>query len=531
MKSCIFVLTSLILIGASATFAQDFSKFEPMDFTAEVDAAVKKIDAIANAGPFKPDWESLETYEAPEWYHDAKLGIFIHWGVYSVPAFGSEWYPRNMYIEKDGWPGRVYRHHVEKHGEHLAKGYKDFIPAFTAPNFNADEWASLFKESGAKYVIPVAEHHDGFPMYDCTFTQWSSVKMGPKRDIVKELRDAVREKDLYFGVSSHRAFNWLYFIRNKNFDSADPRFAGLYGRPIPELFEEDAANYKDNWPKQDRQFKDEWLARTGELVDKYDPDIIWFDFGIGNKNGLSPYENHYQEHLKRFAAYYYNLAAKAKKRVPVINYKWTAMPEKAAVLDLERSKLDDIRKGVWQTDTSVATNSWCHVEGIKYKPVDRLIDDLVDIVSKNGCLLLNVCPKADGTIPDHQKEMLREIGAWLKINGEAIYASRPFTIFGEGPTGTATGHLSENKNKPFGPKDIRFTTKGDVLYAIVLAIPEDGVVNVETLKSGNKLRSEYSKVSLLGYDQDCDWKQTDSALTIKLPEQLPSKFALVFKIQ
>ncbi len=395
-------LTTIVtlLFAVSFAVAATIRAESPGDAKAAADvaAAVSKIDAVAGSGPFQPEWKSLEQYQIPEWYKDAKLGIFIHWGVYSVPAFGSEWYPRNMYINKEGWQGKVFRHHQETWGDQSEFGYKDFIPMFKAEKFDPAAWSKLFKEAGAKYIVPVAEHHDGFPMYACGFTKWDASEMGPKRDLIAELEVAARAEGLKFGVSSHRAFNWLYFVRNESFDNADPKYAGLYGRPLPFLFKEDAANYKENWPPQDDEFKDEWLVRTAELVDKFNPDLIWFDFGIANDNEQDRDQQPFVGQLKRFTSYYYNHAA-ARGREAIINYKWNAFPEKAAVLDLERSKMDEIRHPFWQTDTAVSSSSWGYTENQKYKSPDRLVDDLVDIVSKNGCLLLNVGPRPDGTIP------------------------------------------------------------------------------------------------------------------------------------
>jgi alpha-L-fucosidase len=435
-----------------------------------------------------------------------------------------------MYIDKDHWWGNAFKHHAETYGPHKSFGYKDFIPDLTAANFDAAEWATLFKESGAKYVVPVAEHHDGFPMYDCSFTEWKSTAIGPKRDILRELQDAVKGEGLYFGASSHRAFNWIYFVRNKDFDNADPKWEGLYGRPIPELFEQDAANYQEHWPPQDQQFKDDWLARTCELVDNYDLDLIWFDFGIANDKERTHDENPFQDHLKQFAAYYYNQASK-KGRVPVLNYKWKAFSEESAVLDLERNKMSEIRYPFWQTDTAVAKNSWGYIDGLKYKQPNRLVDDLVDIVAKNGCLLLNISPKPDGTIPAGDQEILREIGAWLKINGEAIYGSRPFKTFGEGPTGTNTGHLAEDKDKPYTAEDIRFTTKDGNLYVIALEKPDNGTVLVKSLKAGNELGVQVGDtVSMLGTDTPVKCAQDESGLKIELPEALPCQHAFVVRI-
>lgn len=531
-RSAAFVFLIAAITCDLCNSQSDWSDFQPQDFTEQVNSAVDLVNERNEKGPYQPSWDSLAAYQAPDWYKDAKLGIFIHWGVYCVPEIGNEWYPRNMYIDQKDWRGNMYKHHLKTYGEHKDFGYKDFIKDLTASNFDAKAWAKLFKESGARYVIPVAEHHDGFTMYDCSFTQWSSTKMGPKRDIVAELANAVREEDLYFGVSSHRAFNWLYFVRNENYDNADPKFAGLYGRAIPQLFEQDAWDYKNKWPAHDEQFKNEWLARTCELVDKYSPDIIWFDFGIGNRDVKKAEDNPWAPHLQKFASYYYNAAANSNRRVPVINYKWHAFPEDVAVLDLERSKLDKTRDLFWQTDTSVAKNSWGYTAKQNYKSVNRILDDFVDIVSKNGCLLLNVGPRKDGTIPEPEQDMLREIGQWMKVNGEAIYGSRPFAVFGEGPTGTVTGHLSENKNKPYVAEDFRYTTKGDAVYAFVLDKPKGGQANFKMLgKRAGHLSQKIKEVTLLGYDGQIEWKQSDQGLSVSLPDENPCDHVLVLKVK
>ncbi len=494
-----------------------------------VDQAVRNARQLAEQGPFQPDWQSLEKYDIPQWYQDAKFGIFIHWGVYSVPAYMSEWYPRMMYIDRDTWRGNAFQHHLETYGPHKEFGYKDFIPQLTAARFDADAWAELFDDAGARYVVPVAEHHDGFPMYDCSYSDWTAAKMGPKRDIVGALAQAVRAKGMRFGVSSHRAFNWAYYGRRADFDTVDRKTFGLYGRDIEYLYTEGFVDYRKNhWPPHDQAFKDNWLARTCELVDKYHPDLVWFDFGIAPSWIKSYDENPYAEHLKLFAAYYYNRMAEQNGSA-IINYKFNAFPEKAAVLDLERSKMDRIREPFWQTDTAVSTNSWGYVKNHVYKPVNRLVDDLVDIVSKNGCLLLNVGPKPDGTIPDHEQQMLREIGRWLDVNGEAIYGTRPWKRYGEGPTRTVTGHVSERKNKAFTAEDIRFTTKGDTLYAITLDWPEGNNLVVKSLGPDSGIRVK--GVRLLGHEAPTRWAQTDTGLQVRLPAQKPCEHAFVLKIE
>jgi alpha-L-fucosidase len=241
-------------------------------------------------GPYQRSWESIKQYKIPTWYQGAKFGILIHWGVYSVPSFNSEWYPRNMYMEGTD----AFKHHVETYGRQPQFGYKDFIPLLKAEKFDPEAWTELFRKAGAKYVILVAEHHDGFPMYDCSFTDWSASKMGPKRDVVGELAASIRKKALHFGASSHRAEHWFFYEVGRTFhsDVNDARYLGLYSPAIPRRMP--GAN-RDEQP--DKYYMDNWLARSTEIVDNYQPEIVWFDWWIE--------EPAWQPYLQQFAAYYY----------------------------------------------------------------------------------------------------------------------------------------------------------------------------------------------------------------------------------
>ena len=357
---------------------------------------IQTVNAVIDSGPFAASWESLQAgYKIPTWYEDAKFGLFIHWGVYAVPAFGSEWYPRNMYQE--GSP--EFKHHVETYGPQTEFGYKDFIPQFTAAKFDPNAWADLFVESGAKFIMPVAEHHDGFPLYDSDLTEWSAAKKGPKRDLIGELADAVRSHDLVFCASSHRAEHWWFFDGGRKFpsDVQDPAYAGIYAPAQPEP--KDSQDVTLGGP--DDAFLEDWLLRTCEIVDKYRPAVVWFDWWIHQLNFV-PY-------LQKFAAFYYNRAASWGQEV-AINYKYGAMPDVVGVFDIERGQLAGIRELFWQNDTSVSKNSWGYIEGQDYKQAGDIITDLVDIVSKNGALLLNIGPKPDGTIPEPEQAMLKQIG-------------------------------------------------------------------------------------------------------------------------
>jgi alpha-L-fucosidase len=473
-----------------------------------IEATVKEVTAIAARGPFQPNWASLQAYKVPKWYQDAKFGIFIHWGVYSVPAFRNEWYPRDMYLV--GSP--VYIHHLETYGSQSKFGYKDFIPMFEAKKFDPIQWAELFKKAGAKYVVPVAEHHDGFAMFDYDFTDWSAAKRGPQRDVVGALAEAVRKQGLHFGASSHRAEHWWFFNGGMAFDSdvRDPRYASLYGPAQPDKTQPDKA------------FLDDWLARLSQIVEKYRPEIVWFDWWIEQPV--------FQPYLQTFAAYYYNRGNEWKRGV-AINYKLKTFPESAAVLDIERGKLGKVRPLFWQTDTSVSEKSWGYIKDDRFRTPDSLVDELVDIVSKNGCLLLNIGPKPDGSIPEQVQKILLSIGRWLAVNGEAIYGTRPWKIFGEGPTQVVGGAFKDTASRPFTGEDIRFTSKGETLYAIALAWPEGGKLIVKSLTADSPLtKRQIRSVQLLGAKAPLKWTRNAAGLVIDLPAEKPGDYAFVFKI-
>ena len=459
-------------------------------------------------GPFQPTWESLENYTVPEWYLNGKFGIFIHWGLYAVPAFGNEWYPRNMYQQGS----KEFEHHVATYGPQAKFGYKDFIPLFTAEKYDAGQWANLFRRAGARFVVPVAEHHDGFAMYDCSLSEWCAAKMGPKRDLIGELAEAVRKQWLVFGLSSHRAEHWWFLDGGMKFDSdvQDPRYAGLYGPA-------QAANSQPN-----QEFLDDWLARTCELVDKYEPQLVWFDWWI-EQPSFKPY-------LQKFAAYYYNRGAQWGRGV-AINFKNKAFPAKAAVYDVERGQLDDINPHFWQTDTAVAKNSWGYIANPDYKTADQIIGDLVDIVSKNGALLLNIGPRPDGTIPEGDEQILLGVGKWLWANGEAIYDTRPWKVYGEGPTQIVAGGFTDTRRQAFTAQDIRFTAKGDALYAILLAWPESGEATIRSLGTSLRLYPRgIGSVQLLGSKEPLKWSRGKTGLRVKLPPEKPCGAAFVLKV-
>jgi alpha-L-fucosidase len=474
---------------------------------------------------YLPNWDSITSqYKVPEWYQDAKFGIFIHWGIYSVPAFHDEWYPRWMYKnDTGGIKEGVYAHHIATYGSQEKFGYKDFIPLFKAEKFDPKAWAELFKESGAQYIVPVAEHHDGFSMYDSKINPWNSLKMGPHRDIIGELAGAIRSKGLHFGLSSHRAEHWFFFEGGREFpsDVQDAKYAGLYG---PAKNRKLIMNSSD--PEVEPFLKD-WLARSEELVDKYQPELVYFDV-------VGSWSPAFQPYLEQFAAHYYNQGEELGRGV-VINYKSGIMPAGAGVLDFERDVSDTARAMTWQTDTSVGKKSWSHITNEQFKSPKQLINEFIDVVSKNGNYLLNIGPKADGTIPEEPTRILKAFGAWLKVNGEAIYGSRPAALAAEGPTHPipkGPGH--DAVEAPYTAQDFRFTTSkdGNTLYAISLDWPTKASWTIKNLASGNKslLSGEIEKVELLGTTRPTVWKRTAEGLVITAPKDKPCDHAYCFKI-
>lgn len=478
---------------------------------------LKHIDATIASGRYQDNWNSLRQFKVPDWYQNAKFGIFIHWGLYSVPAYDSEWYSRNMYIQGS----KAYDHHVEVYGPHKDFGYKDFIPMFRAEKFDADEWATLFKQSGARYVMPVAEHHDGFQMYRSSISHYNTYEMGPKRDLLAEMKTAYEKQGLTLCVSSHRAEHWFFMSHGKEFESDvhEPLAQGdFYWPAMPEP--KDHFDLYDCPPSQ--AFLEDWLIRCCELVDQYQPRVFYFDWWIQNA-AFKPY-------LKKFCAYYYNKGEEWGTPV-AINYKHDAFMFGSAVPDVERGQFAELKPYFWQTDTAVAKNSWCYTEGNVYKTAGEIIRDFVDIVSKNGSLLLNVGPRADGTIPDEDRDLLLTIGQWLEVNGGAIYDSTYWRKFGEGPTEIKEGQFTDGQTKLFTSEDIRFTVREQYLYASVLVYPANGVVHIQSLKEKSPYFEGIIKgIQVLGFDEQPEWVRTGDALTITTTN-VQSELPVVFRIE
>ena len=496
---------------------QASSKYDPQRA-----ALLQRVESAVQQGPFRPDWQSLQTYKIPDWYRDAKFGIFIHWGVYSVPAFGSEWYPRDMY--RPGSP--EYKHHLATYGPLDKFGYKDFIPSFKAEKFDPAAWARLFKDSGAKYVVPVFEHHDGFAMYNSDLSDWTAAKMGPHRDLVGDLAKAVRAEGLHLGASSHRVEHNFFFDGGRTIrsDVGDPKYAAFYGPAHAWLKAEKGTPLGNDFTFISSAWTDDWLARSAEIVEKYHPEIMWFDWWIGQPSVRNA--------LTQFTAFYYNSSLKYSGNPGVINYKYFAMEERSAVLDLERGQLSGIRPLAWQTDTSVGNDSWGYIENDTFKTPEFIVHQLVDIVSKNGNLLLNIGPRADGTIPDTVQNILLDVGAWLKVNGEAIYGTRPWTVYGEGPTQVAAGAFQDTATQRYTAQDFRFTQKNGILYAIELGWPANHEAVIHSLTpAAFKNQKQISSIYLLGSEGNLKFEQSSDGLHVHLPDQPVGKLAYALRIE
>lgn len=487
-----------------------------------VEEYLKQIDQVILEGKYRDDWGSLSGHKTPDWYYSGKFGIFIHWGLYSVPAYGNEWYSRNMYDASH----REFDHHRRTYGDQKQFGYKDFIPLFRGERFDAERWAETFRRAGAKFVMPVAEHHDGFAMYATQFNRWNAKDMGPRVDVVGELKRACEEKGLTFCASSHRAEHYFFMNMGRTFDSDvnDERYSDFYG-PAVYCKEFDSEHMglstEDVFARgADKAWLEDWLVRTCELVDRYRPKLVYFDWWIQN-HSFKPY-------LKKFAAYYYNRAEEWGEEV-TINYKHEAFAPGVGTFDVERGGLTDISPVPWQTDTAIGKQSWGYRADNEYKSSRQVVCDLIDVVSKNGILMLNVGPKADGTLTDEEAGVLAEVGKWLEINGEGIYGTVPWKRFGEGEVNNTAGFFQDGEEKPYTSGDFRFTYKGGCVYAFQMR-PDGGDVMIKSL--GRKGIHDFgvASVELLGRGRAA-FERDERGLLIRMAAEDHPKLPLCFKIQ
>lgn len=477
---------------------------------------IGEIEEVIRKGPYKDDWASLSSYRVPEWYEKLRFGIFIHYGLFTVPAFDTEWYPRMMYVRDS----KAYEHHILTYGKHTEFGYKDFIPMFRAENFDADRWAEIFKRSGAQYVIPVAEHHDGFQMYGSELSSYNAVDMGPHKNIIGELKKAVEKAGMIFGTSSHRIEHYFFLGEGRDLDSdikGEFRRGDMYWPSVKGPKDFDAC---DGECPPSEEFMQDWLVRTCELVDKYKPSIIYFDWWI-QRVELKPY-------LRKFLAYYYNRSSEWD-RVAVVNYKHDAVPFGVAVPDIERGQFAAQKPYRWQSDTAMCFNSWCHTVNNKYKEAKDILCDLVDIISKNGTMLLNIGPKEDGTFTDEETGILSKIGEWMELNREAVYDTVPYKIYGEGPTAVADGGFNDGNVKEFTSSDFRFLAGHGCIYIIALRPAENGEYLVKTFaKKQGAFNTKIESITCPGSREGLKYEHTADGLAIRYDTK--DEMPVVFRI-
>lgn len=529
-------------------------KYDCKAFSQEV-----KDRKIAN-GKFQPTWESFEeNYECPDWFRDAKFGIWAHWSAQCVPEAG-DWYARHMYIQ--GHP--QYDYHVSKYGHPSKFGFMELNNLWKAENWEPEKLMELYKRAGAKYFVTLANHHDNFDNYDSKYHDWNSVNVGPKRDIVGTWKRIARENGLYFGVSNHSAHAWHWFQTAYGYDGEGP-LAGvrydaatltkedgkgkwwegldpqdLYTGPtikmpdgitsakaVAEWHDKNTRAWNEDPPENNPGFTEKWFLRCQDLIDKYQPDLVYFD-NTGLPLGQAGLD---------IVAHYYNASMQwnnGKLEVVATAKKLKANQNSGVVEDFERGLTDEIKKNPWQTCTCIG--DWHYNRDVynknRYKTVRQVVHQLIDIVSKNGNLLLSIPVRGDGSIDELEVAFLEGMAEWIKINGEAIYGTRPWKVYGEGPTQVRSGMFNENKTR-FTSEDIRFTQKNGFLYAFIMGWPEDKYVVIKTLATdseyldGNKI----TDIHLLGYNGKLDWTQNEHGLRIKLPESQPCQHAVVFKIQ
>ncbi|MGO8758509.1 MAG: alpha-L-fucosidase [Terracidiphilus sp.] len=479
------------------------------------------------AAPFAPTRDSLRAYQIPDWFRDAKFGIWAHWGPQSAIEDG-DWYARNMYIQGQ----KQYDYHVQTYGHPSKVGYKDLVGIWKADQWDPDSLMGLYKKAGAKYFVSMGVHHDNFDLWDSKYTRWNAVNMGPKRDVVGAWRDAARKHGLRFGVSEHLWISYKWFavshgadktgpLAGVSYDGVDPQFADLYHDAGCVPFIDDLTWNDDGIPDSWRRH---YLDRMTDLIDKYQPDLLYTD-------GHLPFE----EYGLKMVSHLYNVSAQLHGGEVEAIYTSKEASDCAVgtcVLDHERSVTDSISANPWQTDTCIG--QWHYKRGQKYKTAKRVVDMLVDIVSKNGNLLLNFPLPNSGVLDPEEIEVLEGITAWMAVNSEGIYSSRPWKIYGEGPStqiAPSTERFNESKRPDLTADDVRFTTKGSTLYAFVMGWPRNAAV-VRALGAGSPQNpGRIRHVKLLGHSGSLKWKQDQEALKVEMPAEKVSDIAVALKIE
>lgn len=485
-------------------------------------------------GPFQGTRESLKNYRVPEWFQDAKFGIWAHWGPQSAPEFG-DWYARNMYIEGH----RQYKYHVQKYGHPSKFGFKDIIPTWKAEKFDPEHLMDLYKKAGAKYFVAMGVHHDNFDLWNSRHNNWNSVKMGPKKDIVGMFRAAARKRGLRFGVSEHLAVSYHWFQTSHGADKQGPYKGVPYDGRDPKyvsLYHETHDAPKRAWEEQGvpLKWKQHYFTRIKDLLDQYEPDLLYTDGPIFfGEWGLGLTAHLYNSTAKRYGGKVEGVYANKGK---------TDCVKGTCVLDLERGVVDRIWDEPWQTDTCVG--NWHYDKEATYKSPKIVIDMLVDIVSRNGNLLLNFPLPSNGMLDPEELKILDEIARWMAVNSEAIYGTRPWKTFGSGPSsGTGpsgpggssqhhqAGAFNERQRKPLVAGDVRYTKKGSALYAFSMGWPEKQAVFPELAPGGAHQVGKIRNVQLLGFRGKVKWTQDSAGLRVEMPAQKPCEHAIALKVE
>lgn len=477
--------------------------------------AQDKLNLPVAQGPFAPTMDSLKQYRCPEWFRDAKFGVWAHWGPQAVPMDG-DWYARGMYEPGNGH----YKYHLEHYGHPSQFGYKDIIPLWKAEKWDPDRLMQLYKKAGATYFVSMASHHDNFYLWNSKLHKWNAVNMGPKRDVVGDWQKAAQKQGMRFGVSEHLGASFTWFQSSHwadktgpkagvPYDGADPKFQDLYHFP---------AQPGDNgWYSRDPRWQQMWFDRIKELVDNYHPDLLYTD-------GAVPFNN---EVGRSLIAHLYNASAALHGGKVEVIYTCKQKSDGRWIEDLERGIMPKIDPYPWQTDTSIG--DWYYNRNWKFRPVSWVIHMLVDNVSKNGNLLLNVVQRPDGSLDPEVEQMLQQLAAWNAVHGEAISGTRPWLVYGESSIRVKGGHFGEDFK--YNAREIRFTTKGSTLYAIAMGWPQDGQLLVRSLaKPSGENINNLTDVKLLGYDGKLEWKQTAEGLAVALPAQKVSEFTAALRI-
>lgn len=484
-------------------------------------------------GPFKPTDESFRQYKYPEWFRDAKFGIWSHWGPQAVPRQG-DWYAKKMY-QSQAWdwstnsysdkPDPDYTYHLAHYGHPSKFGYKDIIPLWKAERWDPEKLMKLYKKVGAKYFVSMGTHHDNFFLWASKIHRWNAVEMGPKKDVVGLWQKAAKAEGLRFGVSEHLGASYTWFQSAHGADKTGPMAGVPYDGADPkyeDLYHPKAASDDTGWLTKDTVNQKNWLACIDELIDMYHPDLLYSDSEL-------PFGKIGQTML----AHYYNSdMAQHKGKLEAVYTAKLRPSEGRWVQDVERGALDSISPWPWQTDTSIG--DWFYRTGQKYMTGTEVIQMLVDIVSKNGNLLLNVVQTPEGDLEPDVMTILDEIARWTPVNGEGIYGTRPWKIYGEGPSTQKQqekGQFGGLKDvRPYEPTDIRFTTKGNTLYAFCMGHPGNDI-RIASLGGNSKISNKkVASIQMLGSNEKLNWSQKDEALVISKPSKYPDWTVVGFRI-